>query len=383
MSDMTELSHEKLQQVITIAKKTPASEELYKFYSNAYHEMAYYETSKNEYSKAISYLQQSNSYLQRMNNASTDFLLASNYQYTGTLFNSMKQADSAIFYFNHSLRLTNTNKDITTKTLQNYTYTNMGHSYLLKNNLKKAKENFTKVLNDAPQFRTIDLNQDLYNNLITYYENIKDIDSITIYKNKLDSVNAIIYKTNSETVNSITQQLNKENKLLKESRHFNNWYFIAIACSVFTAGAFWISKKKYRKAPPLVLKNDTKPDELNIAKDTEQRLMEQIKKFEEEKQYLDPTIPTTLMANTFKTNTKYITHVLKKMYDKDFTTYINTLRINYIIDLLEKEPVYREYKISYLAKISGYSSHSKFTAVFKKIKGYSPSEFITQLEKDQ
>ena len=78
---------------------------------------------------------------------------------------------------------------------------------------------------------------------------------------------------------------------------------------------------------------------------------------------------------------KYITHILRETYGKDFTTYINELRINHITQLLEEEPKYRQYKISYLAEIGGYSSHSKFTAMFKKVKDCSPSEFINNLER--
>lgn len=87
------------------------------------------------------------------------------------------------------------------------------------------------------------------------------------------------------------------------------------------------------------------------------------------------------MANQFGTNTKYLTQMLRQEYDKDFSAYINELRINYIVGLLENEPKYRQYKISYLAELVGYSSHSKFAAVFKKVKKCSPSEFISNLEK--
>lgn len=378
ISEMMELSHEKLQEALNTAKKAPESEELYKFYSNAFHEMAYYATDSNEFQEAISYLEKSNFYLKKINNANSDFLMASNYQYTGTLFNRMQQADSALYYFNGSLKLMDGYTDVNTKTLQNYVNTSMGYAYLLKNDLKATKRVLTKVLNDSSQFRTIDLNQDLYNNWISYYEHIKDIDSMKIYKNKLDSINGIIFKANTEAINSVTKKLNNENKQLKQSKKASYWYSIILFPFVI-AGIFWISRKKYKQSNVLQVKKETKPEELKIAKETEERLVEQVKIFEQEKQYLTKNISSSVMANLLNTNAKYITHILNKMYEQDFYTYINTLKIKYITDLLDKDPQYRQYKISYLAEMTGFSSHSKFAEVFKKIKGCSPSEYIQNL----
>lgn len=377
-SEMLDLSHEKLEEALNIAKKAPQSDELYNFYANAFHEMAYYETSNNEFQKAIHYLEQSNTYLKKINASKSYFLMASNDQYAGTLFNRMQQADSALFYFNRSLHFMKDHKDINTKTLQNYVYVNMGFSYLLKKDFQATKNVLTKVLNDSSQFRTLDLNQDLYNNWISYYENKKDIDSMKIFKNKLDSVNNLIFKANTDVVNSVTKKLNKENKELKQYKKTSNWYYLLLL-PFMIAGLFWILRKKNKQQNVLEINKNPKNEELNIAKETEERLIEQIKIFEQEKQFLNKNMSSSSMANLLNTNTKYITHVINKTHHQDFYTYINNLKINYISDLLDKDLEYRQYKISYLAELTGFSSHSKFAEVFKKIKGCSPSEYIQNL----
>ncbi|MCT4074668.1 AraC family transcriptional regulator [Elizabethkingia anophelis] len=56
--------------------------------------------------------------------------------------------------------------------------------------------------------------------------------------------------------------------------------------------------------------------------------------------------------------------------------------MNHIITKLYEEPEYLNYKISYLADIGGFSSHSHFTQIFKKEVEISPSEFITQLKRN-
>jgi AraC-like DNA-binding protein len=49
---------------------------------------------------------------------------------------------------------------------------------------------------------------------------------------------------------------------------------------------------------------------------------------------------------------------------------------------LKTEPGYLNYKISYLADESGFSSHSSFATVFKSITGIAPTTFIDLLNKD-
>jgi AraC-like DNA-binding protein len=83
------------------------------------------------------------------------------------------------------------------------------------------------------------------------------------------------------------------------------------------------------------------------------------------------------------TNSKYLNEILKIYKDKTFSQYINDLRIDYITKLLYEEPKSREYKISYLAEICGFSSREVFAVAFKKKMGISPSYFIENLRKEK
>jgi len=86
------------------------------------------------------------------------------------------------------------------------------------------------------------------------------------------------------------------------------------------------------------------------------------------------------MAALMDSNAMHINYVLQKYRGKTFTDYINELKINYIVRLLINNPQYLNYKISYLSDIAGFSNHSRFTQIFKKELGVSPSEFISGLE---
>lgn len=392
ISEMSALSEEKLEQAFKVAEKVPESEELYGFYTNAYHEKAYYANSGGEYEQALLYMHKSTSWAKKQSNTTSKFSKASNYQFFGRLFNRLNNPDSAIFYFKKSLLLLGKPLDLNTKTLENYVYTDMGHSYMLKGDYEASRYFMTKVLEDSLQFRPTDLNRNLYRSWVQYYQYKGSIDSMDIFNQKVDSINRLMYKNTTTAVNDVTKMLQDENKLLLQKS--NKWtYGIVIGVIIIFAALYFLTftrrdskvdqnqkeKEEVKKVEALIVK-EVKKEELHIAKDTEERLVSLLMSFEKNKEYLNVDVSQTLLANQFNTNTKYIAYVLRKMYDKDFNTYINELRVSHLIHLLETEPKYRQYKISYLADVAGFSSHSKFAAVFKKIKGCSPSEFITALE---
>jgi AraC-like DNA-binding protein len=122
---------------------------------------------------------------------------------------------------------------------------------------------------------------------------------------------------------------------------------------------------------------------LVIPKETEERLLNGLGEMEAENVYLENNITLPYIASQLKTNTKYLSAIINKHKEKDFSSYINEWRILYIIDRLQQNPQYRQFKIAHLAEECGFSSHSKFTAAFKQVTGISPSAFISNLQKDQ
>jgi AraC-like DNA-binding protein len=66
----------------------------------------------------------------------------------------------------------------------------------------------------------------------------------------------------------------------------------------------------------------------------------------------------------------------------NFNTYINKLRINYIVEKLKTDPNYIKYRISYLAENCGFTSHTAFATVFKNITGLTPVKFIEFLNNE-
>lgn len=120
-----------------------------------------------------------------------------------------------------------------------------------------------------------------------------------------------------------------------------------------------------------------------ILKETEEQLLQKLKRFENSKRFINKDISLAVLAGQLDSNTKYLSEIINTHYHVNFNTYINKLRINYIIEKLKTDPNFINYKISYLAENCGFASHSSFATVFKSITGISPVKFIELLNDEK
>lgn len=68
--------------------------------------------------------------------------------------------------------------------------------------------------------------------------------------------------------------------------------------------------------------------------------------------------------------------LLKNKYNKSFTKYVNTLRVNYVKEKLAKENEWKHLTIEAVGMDAGFKSRSVFFSEFKKQTGVSPGEFV-------
>lgn len=116
-----------------------------------------------------------------------------------------------------------------------------------------------------------------------------------------------------------------------------------------------------------------------LSKEKELEILQKLDELENSDRFLNKNMSLANLASQMDTNTRYLSEVINNYKGKNFNLYVNELRINHIADLLKNNPAYLNYKVSYLAEFSGFSSHSAFTTVFKTITGMSPNAYIQQL----
>ncbi|GGE32037.1 hypothetical protein GCM10011516_32200 [Sphingobacterium cellulitidis] len=122
--------------------------------------------------------------------------------------------------------------------------------------------------------------------------------------------------------------------------------------------------------------------EFHISIETETRLVKKLNDLELELFFLNKNLTLSWITNKLDTNQKYVSYIIRKYKNQHFNDYILNLRIQYIVKQLEVNKILWDYKLSYLAEMSGFTSHSKFTIAFKSVVGVTPSQFIENLKQN-
>lgn len=220
---------------------------------------------------------------------------------------------------------------------------------------------------------------------------------------------SVFLKLNEENLNMETETVNSMYNLISEEQESNYAYdnsrllffaYMGLACMALIVGSglilYRINRSKRRQLKEIVgylevtnkllVKSDSDKKEPNkkisIPSETEHVILAKLKKFEASTKYTNNDMSLATLAAQLDVNTKYLSEIINKHYHDNFNTYINKLRINYIIEKLKNEPEYLNYKISYLAEECGFSSHSSFATVFKSITGIAPTIFIDLIGKE-
>lgn len=118
---------------------------------------------------------------------------------------------------------------------------------------------------------------------------------------------------------------------------------------------------------------------IEINEKIKQKILVGLHKLEAQEYFLKKECNTYNVAKKIKTNTSYLSKVVKAHYQKNFNTYINDLRINYAILRLKEDIQFRKYSIQSIAEEVGYKSADSFTKYFKKQTDLNPSFYIKKL----
>jgi len=119
------------------------------------------------------------------------------------------------------------------------------------------------------------------------------------------------------------------------------------------------------------------PSDINA--DTKNQILEGLNKLEEQHYFLRQDCNSYNVAKKIKTNTSYLSKVINSHYQKNFNSYINDLRINYVVLKLKNDNRFRKFSIQSIAEEVGYKSADSFTKYFKKQTGLNPSFYIKKL----
>ncbi|KYH05799.1 hypothetical protein A1704_11950 [Chryseobacterium cucumeris] len=378
-------------------------------------EMAFYEMEMGNFPNAIRNIESSLKYFGKINSQNGNRTAAASYQLLGDVYFKLNDYAVSEDYYRKAESLLN-NGSCTLGLV----YNGLGGIRLKQKNWKDAELYLKKAEKIADTSRSLKLKKAVYSNINDYYEGIGDNFKASLYAVKyIRAYDSIAARNQSFAIKDFENPKGRANKKNAQMNGVKNAAIVILSISLVGLFIFIRRKQKKQRSKlrniirtqfnmignrthyPLkqsgdfefsnifVEEIDEKDSETDrrrndslMTPETESKLLELLEDFEKGDLYNNKGMSLSFLAGELNTNTKYLSYVINQHKNADFKTYVNRLRINYIVDKLINDEKYRQYKISILADECGFSSHSKFAAVFKAVTDYSPSAYIKYLDNE-
>lgn len=118
---------------------------------------------------------------------------------------------------------------------------------------------------------------------------------------------------------------------------------------------------------------------LSIDEAKENKIVEKLLALESKLEYLNADFTLPYVAKKIKTNTTYLSYVVNKRFGKSFGEYSNELKINYVINEMITNHMYRKYSTQAIAESVGFKNAVSFAKSFRKRTGVSPAQFANNI----
>ncbi len=179
-------------------------------------------------------------------------------------------------------------------------------------------------------------------------------------------------------------------KLNAEKKESNNYLLIIISIFSIVIISFVLinlktkqkNKQKLKILLAKVSKNEKTETTLKLKDSEINRIIKNLTQLEKQHFYLKTDCTAANLAKKLETNSTYLSKTINSYYQKNFTKYINDLRINYAIERLRSDKFFRRYSILSIANEIGFKSKESFNSAFKVKTGILPSFFIKEINKN-
>lgn len=223
-----------------------------------------------------------------------------------------------------------------------------------------------------------------YKYLSESYFEINQLDSAYKYSQKYIKIKLADNKNKSATgrilKNSEIAEILDLNKSIEKKREQaqNKLVFTYFLSLLTICGIIFFFVKKRKKN----LKK-TKNKTHNIDETLEDEILKKLKEIEESDFFLNQDFNLLELSKLLNTNTSYLSKIINEHKQKTFRQYLIELRINRLMENLDKNPLLRKYSILALAESVGYKNASSFRRMFKNYMNETPAQYISNKYKNQ
>ncbi len=323
----------------------------------------------------------------------------------------LKDYKTAIAKFSEALRLYNDQWEHNTEIFYlGLSYWQIGKRSLAIKYLDEIDKHYDKTKKLDPQFRPA------YEILIKYYNSKGDTEKQLEYINKLMLLDRSYEKNYKYLYQRIVKEYDTE-KLVAEKKRIENTlqnqrslfmmiFGLLLLGFLFFGYRIYREKQNYKKRfEEILAQQDTvySTEEKSGENITEhfykekfdydyynkipglnpifvENILKQLEIFEHENKFLNPQLSQKSLSEDLGTNSTYFSKIINTYKGKNFTLYINDLRLDYIIDQIKHDVKYINMDVKELAFIAGFSSTENFSDNFRRKFNLKPSVFIKMMK---
>lgn len=398
MAGVEDIASTDLQKAINLSKEIISEKELAIANTVIFKEESKIFARSKNYEKTFQKLKQS----ENLSNNEVPALRAITQNEFGNYYLNSSKIDSAEVHFKKSIAILKSS-ELNDSSIESVALQGLGKVYLLKDDLETSIQYHKSALKIP--FVENPIKIEVFDNLSELYKRMDSISLAQKFYNEKALLNASMLDSERNVRSVIISYIDAEqqNNLLDDKKNYYKWGAgLAVLFLLIFGGYYFYNRKLNREyqrfqkviaqvekdekleAPFSIDDTSLKPSKgIVIPEETEKNILERLEEFEATTKFANSNMNLSLLAKQMKTNSKYISEIIHTHKQKNFNTYINELRVNYIIHLMKTDKAYLNYKVSYLAETCGFSSHSAFTVVFKSITGFTPKQFIAFLKKSK
>ncbi len=292
-----------------------------------------------------------------------------------------KNYEKAIYILTKEIHYVNKQEDFYTLS-KAYFY--LGKSYEKLNQFEKSIEYFEKIDQLFNQYEFLDSEvRPAYKGLIDNSANKNDFQNELYYINQLLKLDSLTQR-NIVKITPIIQKEYDEKELLKLKKNVEYKLLLypvlnGVMILVSSIMAFWICKRLIKKTS--IKKKISVPQPIiDIPPEVVLDITRQLDEFEANQLFLEPTLTLAQLCRSFKTNSAYLSRVINSQKGTNFSNYINQLKVNYILNLLNNSKKFHQHSLRDLAELGGFSSARHFSDAFFQVTSLRPYEYIKQLK---
>lgn len=259
--------------------------------------------------------------------------------------------------------------------------------------------------------------RDMYTILIDYYKKSKDKEKQLRYVEHLLTVDSLLNKNDHVLSVEMNKKydtpllLEEKEKLISDlnNRNYSLYWIVGLA-GIGLLILFYLyaqNRKKvklYQSRADILLhtsSNVIKSDPTNSSDNTTEEIQKKdkpkiilsddkfkqlgikLEEFEKNNNFLVKNTSLDILAKDLNTNRDYLSKFINEQKGKNFSQYLNELRIQYIVEELKINKNLQKYTIASIADMAGFNNSDSFTVAFKKITGTLPSYFIKALQETE